>query len=1384
MSFEVMVIKRAKGLRKILLQVGDTGRCNLVRGEVATLVFLIVINSAAYSLRNSLVWDSAEAVATAGTYLQYAEQTAQKVQQKMWDPLYGGYFEIMNRSWNEILHPYKEFIYTYWQKAFCYLYDRTGNATYLEWAMKITDVEIAYAWDSVNGGWYDEYNRTWGQDNLPQSRAYIKNAAVQGSMINMLIEVYSRTGNTTYYEYAVKTADFLISNFHDPVYGGFYRTYNQSRGQPQDTGKGIEDSYGQVSYGLLKLYELTHNSAYLNLSKEAMEFTINHLWDSTYGGWLTEVDRTGSVIINDRKYPNEEIWPVFGGFAYYYKITGNLTALNYVCKTMDYIDSKLWDPVYGGWFRSIWRNNTIRDDTKTAWDLAGEPWMIWEVYRMTGNTTYQEMARKGLDWVLNTVMYDTVFGGVVTEVDRTGTTITDSVKDVEVESDAIASFSCVTDRDFTPISLTGNLLQAKYLAEKVQQYMWDDRYGGYFYTMNRTWGLKNSDKTSTMLIIMGLINLYERSGNTTYLVWAENAVNFVLSNAWDKVNGGVYGVYNRSWCPKTTVKSLQRQAELLRVLIDLYRHTNHQKYYDYANRTAEFILAHYHDAQYGGQYKTYDQNTGSPVTTNKDAEVSLGSFGWGMMYWYSLTSNGTALEYTKEANDFIWTYLRDEIYGGLITEVDRTGSIIVNDRKYPNEIIWGTLGMLEYYRVTGNTTVKGWIQELFSYVRNVMWDPSYGGWFRSLWRNNTVRYSTKEGWSQTEQPWFWWFAYSILGDNYYADVARLSVNWTRTYLHDTVYSGFFLELYQNSTLYDDDKVDCVEGAGISALALVEDYTAQHELNVYHLKDDTFLPVYQSYATAGTIRPTDIVYVKCFRSEWWEPLDPDFVADQADIVSMVNFSQTAVLFTSVEDLLTYGDQFNVDWYGYRFAYDIGFNVGQTPPNEVIDIATSMKNFSDITHKMGKKFMTVQSSFDTPEAIDFIQYCDAIQLYLRYCYDVTAYHDAAKKWTSILHSLNPACMIVTRISLDLYTAQEGYDCIYSTLIDPDLKISGLSGFMIKSPKSTSELDQFLSLVANHPAPQSIPHVPPPKYNLTINTLAGIGIQIDLDRYNTPITLSLGQSLYLLRLLPDVRNGTEFQFFDHWADLENTTDPQRRRWSRRIHLASNTTLTGIYKYPVAETGKGVLEIHCFDQGTEVASAINVEGVSLPYPPMYTSITPLYIDLLPGNYTIHAFYKSDSIASVNITEGEITRLFFESAPPLINVPSQNPEVVMPFETVTISVNVTDIESGVHEVIFSYSLNGSAWTNITMSKASGETYTADIPGFQAGTNVQYRIVASDNAGNVAVNNNAGQYYVYTVVPELQSFLILPLFMMVTLLAVIVYRRKENILQPKEIIDK
>nr|MDO8045203.1 Ig-like domain-containing protein [Candidatus Baldrarchaeota archaeon] len=110
------------------------------------------------------------------------------------------------------------------------------------------------------------------------------------------------------------------------------------------------------------------------------------------------------------------------------------------------------------------------------------------------------------------------------------------------------------------------------------------------------------------------------------------------------------------------------------------------------------------------------------------------------------------------------------------------------------------------------------------------------------------------------------------------------------------------------------------------------------------------------------------------------------------------------------------------------------------------------------------------------------------------------------------------------------------------------------------------------------------------------------------------------------------------------------------------------------------------------------------------------------------------------------VLEYYVDNTPPSISAvecPSEVEENV----AVKINVTVTDVGSGVDEVILSYSVDGGeTWVNLTATAKSGDVYETAIPGQTAGTTVQLKVIAVDETGNVAVS----QTYSYEVVSEEQ----------------------------------
>jgi hypothetical protein len=164
--------------------------------------------------------------------------------------------------------------------------------------------------------------------------------------------------------------------------------------------------------------------------------------------------------------------------------------------------------------------------------------------------------------------------------------------------------------------------------------------------------------------------------------------------------------------------------------------------------------------------------------------------------------------------------------------------------------------------------------------------------------------------------------------------------------------------------------------------------------------------------------------------------------------------------------------------------------------------------------------------------------------------------------------------------------------------------------------------------------------------------------------------------------------------------------------------------------------------------------------------------------SYTV-VVYANDT--SGNMGASSTVSFKVDLSAPIIDTPTRVPAGdVEPSVDVVVSVNVTDAITQVKKVILWFTNDTTTWYNMTMSyNLTSHKYQATIPGHSAGTTVNYKITAYDMADNMAIKDNAGEYYTYTVVPEFSSALMLFLLLAIATFFV-VFAKKRAHLDPKK----
>jgi len=159
-------------------------------------------------------------------------------------------------------------------------------------------------------------------------------------------------------------------------------------------------------------------------------------------------------------------------------------------------------------------------------------------------------------------------------------------------------------------------------------------------------------------------------------------------------------------------------------------------------------------------------------------------------------------------------------------------------------------------------------------------------------------------------------------------------------------------------------------------------------------------------------------------------------------------------------------------------------------------------------------------------------------------------------------------------------------------------------------------------------------------------------------------------------------------------------------------------------------------------------------------------------GANNILEYWSVDNVGNEELPHKILTGIKLDKTAPTIDVPSRIPEGdVEPDQEVRVSVNVSDFVSEVRNVMLYYT-NDTIWHSVPMAfNATSMLWEAIIHGHMEATQVKYRIEAYDNAENMVVEDNAGQYYTYTVIPEFPTALILPLFVFLSMLAVVIVKK-------------
>ncbi|RLF07931.1 MAG: hypothetical protein DRJ69_06675, partial [Thermoprotei archaeon] len=208
-----------------------------------------------------------------------------------------------------------------------------------------------------------------------------------------LLSLYLETGNDTYLEYAESAARWLISRAV-PADGGYKWPFTDCDRADWYLTPEINGASG-VGLLFVKLHELTKNETYLEYAEGAVRWMIAHAVYE-HGGFYIPYNPDYQASFGN---PGPKISAQVGDFLLnLYRATGNPTYIDY-CKGLAQWLLAIAIQECGGY---KWCENLVFHPNDFYFGNVGLiAKFLYNMYRMTGNTTYLEYANGALNWIVS-----------------------------------------------------------------------------------------------------------------------------------------------------------------------------------------------------------------------------------------------------------------------------------------------------------------------------------------------------------------------------------------------------------------------------------------------------------------------------------------------------------------------------------------------------------------------------------------------------------------------------------------------------------------------------------------------------------------------------------------------------------------------------------------------------------------------------------------------------------------------------------------------------------------------------------------------------------------------------------------------------------------------
>jgi hypothetical protein len=265
-----------------------------------------------------------------------------------------------------------------------------------------------------------------------------------------------------------------------------------------------------------------------------------------------------------------------------------------------------------------------------------------------------------------------------------------------------------------------------------QSFFLDDVYGGYYVRLNQDNSIAIGDKGMFEHGWFGLATaqLYNATGNSTYLTQLEYIYTFVTNNFYDVGDGSYNGALNRNLGIIVSDVDTNWCAPYARFLMTAYTTTGNSVFSDKAIELVDNLMNHAYDLQYGWIVNRVSSDWSSFSNPAKGWYDVLQTF----IDAYRVFGNSAYLTFAQTCFDDIQ---QANSTVGYLMEMNRDWTSSVNDELLGEEDPGVAIAYLRIANALQNSSI---LQEAYRYKDAIyagLHDPVYGGIYRRIYSSGS-----------------------------------------------------------------------------------------------------------------------------------------------------------------------------------------------------------------------------------------------------------------------------------------------------------------------------------------------------------------------------------------------------------------------------------------------------------------------------------------------------------------------------------------------------------------------------------------------------------------------------------------------------------------------